>query len=599
MNEVRRFLIIVFLSFSSCLIYGQSLDNNTIEIFNLNEGTTKSKSNTFSISANDLKTLKTNDDAPISIVIPNENRKIKFRIQPYKLLSDNFKLSIDNQDQSLNNISAENSIFYHGLSTANENSYLSLSIINDQLHGSFSVDGVTKELVPSLNKSSEIAFEIIEIKNIHFGCGTSDIETQLKAIGSEQKSKSKTTKSLVAPVEIYVETTYQTYLDHGSTVSGVQTFVLNLFNAVAAIYNNINVDIQVNVSNINVYTSSATDPYYDIFSDMSLSAGQMSSLALNAMPCIIGTSYNGRLAHLIHSTTGNSSNGIAQVPGGGTGCNITSAIYGTSTVYDNSIASQYLVAHEIGHNFSSPHTHDCFWNGNNTPIDGCSTPSPNYNGGTCSQPANMSGTIMSYCSNNNNMFHPQVISQITNFVDNCLLPINSSCPAVEEVDLTITYPSTTSAEITYNPNNANFLFVYYRLEGTSNWTCHNGCSSSGTTLIITGLQAGQNYEIAPLVICTSGGQSPSTFSCPIIINTDPTPPTIIPDCTHTGNITINTQNPDAIIFTDGAFIKTQTLPQPLIPLDNTHWRATDYVELLPNFEVPLNQMFEISIGPCN
>lgn len=55
------------------------------------------------------------------------------------------------------------------------------------------------------------------------------------------------------------------------------------------------------------------------------------------------------------------------------------------------------LAHEIGHNLGSPHTHDCRWNGNNTLIDNCYKkegscppgPTPKTNG----------GTIMSYCHN--------------------------------------------------------------------------------------------------------------------------------------------------------------------------------------------------------
>jgi hypothetical protein len=65
----------------------------------------------------------------------------------------------------------------------------------------------------------------------------------------------------------------------------------------------------------------------------------------------------------------------------------------------------------MGHLMGSRHTHACVWNGNNTQIDGCSTPE-----GTCPRvgyPAN-GGTVMSYCHlvsgvgiNFNNGFGPQ------------------------------------------------------------------------------------------------------------------------------------------------------------------------------------------------
>jgi predicted Zn-dependent protease len=30
-----------------------------------------------------------------------------------------------------------------------------------------------------------------------------------------------------------------------------------------------------------------------------------------------------------------------------------------------------VITHELGHLFGSPHTHGCYWNGNDTAIDGC------------------------------------------------------------------------------------------------------------------------------------------------------------------------------------------------------------------------------------
>ncbi|MEL6277189.1 MAG: M12 family metallo-peptidase, partial [Bacteroidota bacterium] len=56
-----------------------------------------------------------------------------------------------------------------------------------------------------------------------------------------------------------------------------------------------------------------------------------------------------------------------------------------------------VLAHEMGHNLGSRHTHDCIWNNNNTPIDGCG-PAANYSTPCTPGPLPTNGgTVMSYC----------------------------------------------------------------------------------------------------------------------------------------------------------------------------------------------------------
>lgn len=78
--------------------------------------------------------------------------------------------------------------------------------------------------------------------------------------------------------------------------------------------------------------------------------------------------------------------------------------------------SAFLLAHETGHNFGSPHTHNCYWRGG--PIDACNDPE----GGTCYTGVKTSniGTIMSYCPvygvGGNLTFHPlciELMKQVT------------------------------------------------------------------------------------------------------------------------------------------------------------------------------------------
>jgi hypothetical protein len=81
-----------------------------------------------------------------------------------------------------------------------------------------------------------------------------------------------------------------------------------------------------------------------------------------------------------------------------------------------------VMAHELGHNLGSKHTHSCAWNGNNTAIDACA-------GGTeggCPSPPDPigGGTIMSYCHmtrggvNFEKGFGPQPQAAIYEVIDN-------------------------------------------------------------------------------------------------------------------------------------------------------------------------------------
>jgi len=90
-----------------------------------------------------------------------------------------------------------------------------------------------------------------------------------------------------------------------------------------------------------------------------------------------------------------------------------------------------VTAHEIGHNFGSPHTHDYC-----PPLDECAP--PGYFGGCQTQQVcTNQGTIMSYChlcsgglANVTTYFHPQNVIDMRAWVEGTCLPAYCADPSV-------------------------------------------------------------------------------------------------------------------------------------------------------------------------
>ncbi len=213
-------------------------------------------------------------------------------------------------------------------------------------------------------------------------------------------------------VELYFECDYDAYQKNGSSVPNTENWVTSIFNEVSILY--VNEGIDLTISDIMVWTS--TDPYAGL---------NGTSAVLNEFTSQIqANGFNGTLAHLL--STRSLGGGVAYI---NVLCNSSNptAVSGNLAInvvpFPNYSWNVNVVAHEMGHNFGSPHTHACYWNGNNTQIDDCGNQYLANNGGNpgpCYDPNNpilptaTGGTIMSYCHlygnigiNFNNGFGPQ------------------------------------------------------------------------------------------------------------------------------------------------------------------------------------------------
>lgn len=204
-------------------------------------------------------------------------------------------------------------------------------------------------------------------------------------------------------LEMYVECDYQSFLSNGSSTTTTQTWLTNIFNNVATLYNNYKVPIIIS----QVYIWNTADVY--------ASATTVTEMRTAFVNRLISTGLSGKVAYLL--STKDIQGGISYGIGGF--CNpITtypgpaalSAGLSTSVVnYPNYSYNIQNVAHELGHVLGLRHTHACVWNGNNSQIDDCGNVIANNGnktaeGNNCFTPSSpilpgANGTIMSFCNN--------------------------------------------------------------------------------------------------------------------------------------------------------------------------------------------------------
>ncbi|MFT4661197.1 MAG: hypothetical protein ACI8XB_001469, partial [Patiriisocius sp.] len=206
-------------------------------------------------------------------------------------------------------------------------------------------------------------------------------------------------------------------VDNGLTSSlggnaAAVNYVSGLFNEVFTIYANDNIDLVI--SEVIVWEGSS--PYSGNSSSI---LNQMDNSTSNAdLTTLLSTQGGGGVAWLSGLCSNNFGVNFSSVDG----------FYGNVPTYSWDVN---VVAHEIGHNLSSKHTHACAWNGNNTAIDGCGA-NAGYSEGCSGSNPSSGGTIMSYCHltsvgvNFNLGFGPQPSQRIRSYIDNSTC-LGTSC----------------------------------------------------------------------------------------------------------------------------------------------------------------------------
>lgn len=271
-----------------------------------------------------------------------------------------------------------------------------------------------------------------------------------------------------------------TYQIYGNSIPNASAYSLSLISVASALYNR-DVNVKLVVPSIHVWTTA--DPYNGATSgDLLDQFRAWWNSNMQATPRTI--------AHFISRRSDNLG-GVAWV---GALCASTSTGYGYgfSNTYGNIGQlptyswDAMVVSHEIGHNFSSPHTHSCTWPGG--PIDSCyATEGGCYTGPIIPRV----GSIMSYCHLTSAGidlrlgFGPLPKAKIRQGAE------SAGCLTAAPEQVLISYPQ--GGEIYYTNSQQ---YIYWGSSSTSNFNLELSTNSGSTwSSIASNIPAQQHYYI--------------------------------------------------------------------------------------------------------
>ncbi len=464
MRVVRLSVLVILAVFVSASVYAQDaikknvekfekngVEFSTIQPFQIEETKDLSEESELDIEEGKLlegKVLYLNQSTAkslsqgvadfIRLELPLGDESLELKLYQQDIFTSDIRIMSDVEPEG--NLPLPKASFYRGVVGNEEHSLVALTFFEDEISGLVSYDNQTFVLgkLGDSKTGAHIWYEDDALLlDETFTCEAIDSDDH----DTDYKETSLGTQKTAQCVRMRIEIDDDLVVDFGGT-SGATNYISSLFNQIVALFANDDIDIAV--SEIFAWTNS---PYSGSLGNR---LGQMSNTSPNAdlTQLVTGTDGGGiaYLSGLCSSTFGVSVSGIF-----GFFFNIPSYSWDVN-----------VCAHEIGHNLSSPHTHACSWNNNNTAIDGCGFQAGFSEGCNASIPSN-GGTIMSYCHllstgvNFNLGFGPQPTTRMTNYINSrsCLEATCSTEPPVtceqETLILTINtdqYPGETTWELT-------------------------------------------------------------------------------------------------------------------------------------------------------
>ena len=407
----------------------------------------------------------------IELTIPYQNETITVQLYKINPFAEGFHLDSDTQKY----IAYTPGLYYRGAIKNNPNSLVSFNFFANEINGIISSNELGNVVVGKLeNSDTYIVYSDSDLKILNdFACAAKESATvKSSAIETAQPTSARC-------VTIYFEIDFDLYEANNNNTTTTTNWMTSVFNNVQTLYANDGISIAIK----NIFIWTTQDPYDGI--------GTSSSDYLFKFNEVRPV-FDGDVGQLVGIDPGGLGGVAVTIDGL---CSQDNFSYSDVTTSFGSVPAYswtiQVISHEFGHLLGSPHTHGCYWNGDDTAIDGCGQQA-GYSEGDCPQapiPSSaVKGTIMSYCHLTNagisfsNGFGPQPAALILSTVNGsgCLSTdcINTCINTVASIAVTNT--DNTSATVVWADNS------------TTNWEVS---ASTFTAGIINWIPVSINYHI--------------------------------------------------------------------------------------------------------
>lgn len=386
-----------------------------------------------SVSKSALSTIQKETPGFIHFYVYHQDDTLSVKMQRQQVLTDDFK--VRNQDGKV--LKYKPGLYYRGIVNNDFKSLAVFSFFDETLNGIISIPSQGNRIVAQLlNKNKFVIYNDAKMTvSQDFSCQVYDIEHFGNLV--PQTDFSNSTSASANCIKVFYELTNDIYVNNSSSTSLTLNWLTSVHNIVATLYSDSNIPTALS----EVLIWQVEDPY---------TGDNIEKLIFFRENRI---AFNGDIAHLLDlPITG----GVAYLD---SLCqDFNHAFSGLSLNYEELPTYSWtvmIISHEMGHSLGSPHTHACFWNGNNTAIDSCGPINGYSEGCDDAEIPSEGGTIMSYChlgATGINLalgFHPQVKAYMNSNID------TKSCLGTDCINSC----TRTIAGVTVNQSNENSFTV--------------------------------------------------------------------------------------------------------------------------------------------